>query len=562
MPWSQRPDHAKPPVGGTIPALAMSSGRRSRLLTLQRRLVISLLGIGFLLVWGLPTIIIPLATDQATFALGARTVLDGQQLYNDFWDVKPPLIYLVYALPTAIAGGHVEAVRALDLTNTVVAMLAVFLLARRFFPERAATFAAACYGFAYLAGSGFEGLAQTESFMAAPVALAFAVYRARDDEGDVWRAAFPSGLLLGVAVAFKLSALVFVLGWVAAELLLDDPAKRSLRGAVKRLLLAAAGLFAVQGAWVSYLAATGALLPFVDIQWSYALPYQTYRWAPDDLFYPRFLAHATSDWLRSTAYLAIPAGGAVLIGLYRGPRPGVKFFAFLALLGLLSVYWQGKFFRYHWLIMLPLLAPLAGFAFDQAIELLGRLPKREAVAAFALLAVGFALFASDPLLNTYDSYRLLVERASGTLTQREVENAYLSQLMLTRDVSDYVQGNNTTGEGFYVWGFWPALYLQADRDPPSRFITNAGLRASWTPEAWRLELMEDLTEERPRFIAIAAGDNQPWLVGTTETSAEHFCHSFPELRRFVDENYEPVLSNDLFVLYDRDAPTPRTASAC
>ena len=64
----------------------------------------TLAGIGFVLLWGLPTIIVPLATDQAQFALGARAVLAGDQLYSDFWDIKPPLIYLIYAIPFGLAG--------------------------------------------------------------------------------------------------------------------------------------------------------------------------------------------------------------------------------------------------------------------------------------------------------------------------------------------------------------------------------------------------------------------------------------------------------------------------
>ena len=68
-----------------------------------RWLVLTLAGIAFLLVLGLPTIIIPFATDQVWFALGTRTILDGGQLYRDFWEHSPPLIYFLYALPFVMA---------------------------------------------------------------------------------------------------------------------------------------------------------------------------------------------------------------------------------------------------------------------------------------------------------------------------------------------------------------------------------------------------------------------------------------------------------------------------
>lgn len=526
------------------------------------RLVIGLGGVGLVLLLGLPTLIVPLATDQAYFALGGRTLLDGGRLYVDFWDIKPPLIYLTYAVPMAIGDGRVEGFRALDLVSTAIAMLAVFYLARRFFTERAGVIAAGSYGLAYLADAGFDGLGQTESFMAAPIAAAFALYRVDDHDPRAARAAFVSGLLIGAAAAFKFSAVGFVLGWPAAELLLSDGTRRTMRGVAQRLFWAVAGFVAVQAAWVVYLAASGSLSAFVDIQWRYTVPYHAFRWSPEEFSYPRFLIHATTDWFRSTLYLLIPALSAVFFALYRGPRPSVTFLFGLAALGVASVYWQGKMFRYHWLIMLPLLAPLAGYVIDQAITLFGRLPRRESVAAFALLILGFAFLAAEPLLATYDGYQLLAKRVSGSVTQREVEEVHLSELSLNRELSDYVWANGEAGDSLYVWGFWPVPYLWADGDLATRFVVNAGLRSTWAPDAWRQELVDDLTTMPPRFIAVAAGDRQPWLVGTAQTSAEHFCNDFHGLRRFVEERYEPVLSNEVFVLYDRQASEQQAVSVC
>jgi len=63
---------------------------------------------GSLLAWGLPTIVVPLATDQVTYALGARTILDGDQLYRDLWLTtedyakfrsRPVDLLLVWTLP-------------------------------------------------------------------------------------------------------------------------------------------------------------------------------------------------------------------------------------------------------------------------------------------------------------------------------------------------------------------------------------------------------------------------------------------------------------------------------
>lgn len=522
----------------------------------RRYLAFALGGVGFVLLWGLPTIIVPLATDQVTFALGARTILEGGQLYEDLWEIKPPLIYLIYAVPFAVAGEHMEAVRVLDLVNTALAMGGVFLLGRRFFGERAGIYGAGFYGFAYLTWARFDGLAETESFIAAPLVLAFFAYRPDDDRRFAPIMALAAGLLLGFAFAIKTSAVLFVLGLPAAELLLRREGSWSASGALRRLASAALGFLAVQGALAGYLGAGGALDDYVDIQRNYTAPYNAFRSSASDLSYPRFVLQVTADWIRNTSFIAVPAAVALFLAL-RHPRraKAVYFVASLAILGVVQIWWQGKMFRYHWLAMFPLLALLAGYAVDRVGELSSSMGRREAWAAWVLLAGGLAVLASQPLAGTYDGYRTLVRYADGSLSRREVEMQHHPFLLGNHQLIDYVRANGDDDDQLFVWGFWPIAYFWAERPLVTRFVANNGLRATWTPESWRSEVMDDLRSASPRFLAVAVGDSQPWLVGTTETSDEHLRDSFPELRGFVEDNYVPVQNLDLFILYERMSPT-------
>ena len=49
--------------------------------------------------------------DEAAHLLGARTLLDGDRLYVDFADNKPPLVYAVYALAQLLGGPGLDSVR-------------------------------------------------------------------------------------------------------------------------------------------------------------------------------------------------------------------------------------------------------------------------------------------------------------------------------------------------------------------------------------------------------------------------------------------------------------------
>lgn len=515
-----------------------------------RWLLLALAAAAFVLFLGLPNVIVPLATDQVLYALGARTILDGGQLYRDLWEIKPPLVFLIYTVPFAIAGEHMEAVRVLDLVNTGLAMGAVYLLGRRFFGERAAILGAGFYAFTYLTWAQEDGLAEAESFMAAPLVLAFALYRPEDGRREAGLRALAAGVLLGAVFALKATALVFVLGLPAAELLLRRQGRWTAQGAVQRLSLGALGFLLVQAAVAGYLAAGGVLDDFIDIQRHYTADYNAYRYAPEGS-HLRFLLHATSLWIQSAPFIVVPAAGALFFAFYRPREAGaVSLLVVLAVLGVLGIWWQGKMFEYHWLVLVPLLAPLAGYAVDQLGALFGRLARPQAWAAWLLLAGGLLVLAFEPLLDTYDDYRNLIKVADGSISRREVESYYLPLYPRNHELVDYVRAHGEPEDRLFVWGLWPQVYFWLDRPLVDRFVVNHGLRATWAPASWRRELLDDLAAAPPRFFAVARGDRQPWLVGTSETSEEHLRNSFPGLRQFLDANYRPVLDLDLFVLYE------------
>jgi hypothetical protein len=220
-------------------------------------------------------------------------------------------------------------------------------------------------------------------------------------------------------------------------------------------------------------------------------------------------------------------------------------------LGIAAIWWQGKMFSYHWLLLIPLLAPLAGYAIDQLAALFAQLDRPRVWAAWALLCGGLIALALTPIVDTYDDYRILGRYVSGSIERREVETHYLPLYDRNHQIVDYVKANGGSNDRVFVWGLWPQVYFWLDRPLVDRFVANHGLRATWSPDSWRRELIEDLAAEPPRYIAVACCDDQPWLVGTAETTDQHLQNSFPELRVFLESNYTIVLDLDLFDLYER-----------
>jgi len=498
------------------------------------------------LLLGLPTLIVPLYTDQTVFALGARTILSGGFPYRDLWDVKSPGIYLVYAFAFIPLGQHMVSVRILDLANTALAMGAIYLLGRRLFGERAGLLAGCLYGVTYLTRAGFDGLGQTESFLALPVVVSILLYRP-NSRHNVNAAAFLSGVLLGLAFSIKVSAAFYVLALPAIEVMFAEQPRR-LAPALKGLSIAAGGFLAVVAVFAVYLAAGGALGDFIDIQRLHVAPYASLHWSPAGESYLHFAGRVTHEYVTDNLYLVVPASGALFVALAGSRRRETALVAILAIASLLGVWSQGKFYPYHWLAMAFPLALLAGFAVDQIIAFCGGQRLGQRWLAYGLAGVSLVALTPSLVANPYEQYRHFLGYATGRYTAAENEAHFEPVLSFDRGLLDYINANGDTS--LFIWGNWPVIYWWADQPLVSRFVYDTGLSAKWAPDVWRDELVGDLREQPPRFIAVAGGDRQPWLRGNSKTAAE-LVDDYPDLRDILAGSYEPVWANDLLRLYER-----------
>jgi 4-amino-4-deoxy-L-arabinose transferase-like glycosyltransferase len=156
----------------------------------------------------LPFLAEPLSLDEATYGQIARRMAQGEQLYRDLVDVKPPAVFLIFQA----LGSDPEKIRLVTAGCGALVALLLFLLGRQLFNDRVGLAAAALYA---LFGGGvfIEGTqANPENFMLLPLLAALSCTLA----GGWWLLA--AGLFSGLAImvkqtaAFNLAALLlFVL---------------------------------------------------------------------------------------------------------------------------------------------------------------------------------------------------------------------------------------------------------------------------------------------------------------------------------------------------------------
>jgi hypothetical protein len=412
---------------------------------------------------------------------------------------------------------QMTAVHAVALFAIGATCVLVFLIANNTGTIRAGVLAAIFYGVMTAAGNPRLLAANTEAFMMLPLTASLLLMLRRQ---WLW-----SGVLLAAAGAFRQSAAVDVLLLPLAVVYLEPRDAR-----VRASALFAAGLAAGLLAGGVLLALTGSLSGFWH--WTVGIlgQYASTNWTPDlvwirtkDSVIP-FVLDLAVLWLAAIAW------SVRWRHLDSGQRLIVAWLA-VSLAGSLA----GVHLSWHYFIqVMGPLALLSAFAIDSAL----RSRFRRQVAAIALVgiavpAVGWEAYdlAADPL--TYDW--------SPPIARHELVAAYMR---------DHTQPQDRV----FVWGDWPALYVESDRLMASRFpgFLRGFARGSgrpplnWdtTPDVWP-ELQADLARHPPALIVDTAS------AGWSDF-ALYPMKKYPVIQSLVDTSYHQVATVDGVAIYARN----------
>jgi hypothetical protein len=121
-------------------------------------------------------------------------------------------------------------------------------------------------------------------------------------------------------------------------------------------------------------------------------------------------------------------------------------------------------------------------------------------------------------------------------------------------VAAYIQDHTQPGDRVFVWGDWPALYVESDRMMASRFpgFLRGFARGSGQPpnnwdttsDVWPL-LQSDLTQNPPALIVDTSA------AGWSDFSMYPMAN-YPVLANLVTSHYHVVAKVDNVVIYGRN----------
>jgi hypothetical protein len=319
----------------------------------------------------LPTLSEPWGGDQAGFGLVAKGLLEGKVPYKDLYSLAQYGIIFTYALFFKLFGVAMVSVHIGHLIVSLLSVTLVFFLTHHLYGKNAALLAALCYtifsnGLAF-SGCGYENknfwgtywyLSQREVFMA--FLIMGAIFLVIIKEKTNWFIVFfINGILIGLAASYKLTAVLILLLFI-----LFIPGEEFLRSNHFNYKRVFGKTFSLMSG-------------FIIIQ----LPFLYYFWIHDALkdIYQALFVHLSAyinlsrglrietlfsghySILSENLILWLFAFISCFYILFKDRSKSNVLVVLWAFCSLLMVWGQGKFFGYHFIILVPPFAVLTGY---------------------------------------------------------------------------------------------------------------------------------------------------------------------------------------------------------
>lgn len=475
------------------------------------------------LLFGLTTLAFPrLTNDIAIYTYIGETILAGGAPYIDAWDIKPPGVYLIYALQIFLGGESHTALRVFDLVwHTFTALLLAQIGTRVFRSSASGLIAGIVYLVLYYSRF-IPDLANADGLLTLPLALAviFSLRGLDHDRLSDWvLAAFFVGITVLIKLPMGLFGIVILAIAVAGE--------QAMAVVLKRACALALGVTIPLGICAVYLYLHHALGTFIYSQFVLGPEYVSKAQASIGLscLEDRFLRPSFLSMYASTLLAAI-----WIVSSLRGRKHTRSTILIAGWLGLVFIiyFWQGKYYTTH---SLPLLAPLALVSAQVMYASYGSGSTR-------------IIFRFVVLCTIVLSLLIVVER-----NRRNVEFARTLSTVSEVSLGQYIRQRTTPDDKIAVWGSsGVTLYAAAGRRSASRFISSNFLEMFGTDFEYREIYMAELAANKPSYIILIKQSWDDPCIEFTPDAVKTF-REFDALQEFIGREYEIEEDSEDYTLY-------------
>jgi hypothetical protein len=504
----------------------------------------------------LPMMVQPMGIDQGIFTAAAWGMSQGDMLYRDVWDQKPPGIHLIYAAAIALFGPHEVTVFWMDFLAAVATTALLGVVGWRLARPAVGLAAAVVYAILGLptvryGAGGFLERAVPETFIAVCVLAAAALLLSRRPP------LFLAGIFFGCAALLKPTALIY---WPAV--LIAMRREEYPPGEWKRpLIWTPVGIAAPVVIVILWLWNGGALgdawVAVVDYNRAYVGVGAT-LWQFADRFVHEVWRLTKTDplWLLGMSSLAVAAIG------WRIERrldwPMVSGWLWLTASIVAAAANGTRVYSTYFQQCLPPLALLAGLLLAGPNAATARMRWRNVALAAVLLIgvwrvqkVGVIERVSTAMTADLGQWHAAPDDRQARLQYLGRFGSYASgrgfSARANAELTDYLAAHPPNGERIYIFGMAPGVYFTSRLLPAQRFLWIGPAASNLLPNpSFTLDTVAaDLERTRPGFI-ILERNNRDSLLGWR--AEERF--TVPAMQRVLGQ-YAQVAEIEDFVLYQR-----------
>lgn len=434
---------------------------------------------------------IPIERDEGSYVYMGQLLNEGAKPYVDFYEMKPPVIFLCYAFLDLVTGGDIDSMHVVMALLLSLGGLLLFNLVRRWLDDKSAVIATLAYSALALTAhaSGFS--LQSEHFVAL-FAIAGLWSLTKGLQQRSFYMIIAAGILLTLGLLVKQNGLFFALlaitlvpfyhrtesqpSWMRPTL--RDGGWLALGALIPTLLL---------GAWM---ASQGNLSDF----WFWNIEYpKTYTSSiPWELGKQLLTTGLDRMFTEQPIFWSLGAGGLFAIWFTRAALWKKWAISGFALAAMASVTPGIRFYGHYFLHFFPALAVAAAafaYAFLQWLEPLTRERTRAwlALIASSLLFV-FTLMHQEAYYFRPNLERIL-RRTYGTNPFPE-----------TKRLSEYLNSIKSPEDQVIVFGSEPQIYAYTKSQSPTRHHFMGFLVKNHPNEKeWQKEVMQAIEKEKPRY---------------------------------------------------------------
>lgn len=428
----------------------------------------------------------PFNPDAGAYAVIAHELLNGQTLYIDIWDHKPPVIYMTYAVAEMLLGYSDLTIIILNLFAAILVLFGLFFAGKTGRGETISGLWAAALWVVVSGTFQIEGRdPNTEIFINVCMIWAFALLAKDREDGLTAKTSIIIGLLFTLGSFYKPVVIAYAAFLACAHVLFPPDYMTDRRKAFTDVLIMCAVGVIGWTMMFGYFAATGRFEIFYKTIVSYNSYYSGDIWS--NIIAP--LQGRSELFLDFMNPLAVFSFIGIILFFIPYRRQSVLLAAFVAATWI-AIALPGRFYVHYFQLWLPPLIVGASWT-------IGFFANSEKWQLKLISHLSGIVLICVLIINQLPSYKSAMKEDWADF----INPPLIAGEETARKINNLLAENET----FLLWGNTPNLYFLTRRPPPAVILFEQHLDDSPVFEQLRSRTAADLAHSRPEILVAESG---------------------------------------------------------